>query len=105
MPDWQRCSSPRMQPLRGKADKRLWNADERRCSADERKRIGVISGYVKRSYGTTRCRSAFICVLLSVFICVPRFSFAASHDLPSDDPFRYLEDRNDPRTQEFFKAQ
>jgi prolyl oligopeptidase len=47
----------------------------------------------------------FICVLLFAFICVPRLSLAASPDIPSEDPFRYLEDRNDPRTQEFFRTQ
>ena len=44
---------------------------------------------------------------------VPSFSivaallvaFAAQAAEPPDDPFRYLEDRNDPRTQEFFRAQ
>ncbi|HEX5129852.1 MAG TPA: hypothetical protein VFV90_08900, partial [Usitatibacter sp.] len=46
--------------------------------------------------------AAFICVLLSAFICIPRHSLAAA---PDDDPFRYLEDRNDPRTQAFFREQ
>ena len=38
-------------------------------------------------------------------IAVALQSVAIAAEPASDDPFRYLEDRNDPRTQEFFRAQ
>jgi prolyl oligopeptidase len=47
----------------------------------------------------------FICVHLCSSVALLLFAFAAKAAEPVDDPFRYLEDRNDPRTQEFFRAQ
>jgi prolyl oligopeptidase len=63
-----------------------------------------IRARVERSPISGNCLwGTFICVLLSACICVPRFSVAA---IPvAGDPYRFLEDRNDPRTQEFFRAQ
>ena len=56
---------------------------------------------------TYRRVSAFIggfkpvCVFAAAFFA---FGLQAAEPTP-DDPFRYLEDRNDPRTQEFFRTQ
>jgi prolyl oligopeptidase len=42
---------------------------------------------------------------LWTFVTLALAALAAPAAEPADDPFRYLEDRNDPRTQEFFKSQ
>jgi prolyl oligopeptidase len=39
------------------------------------------------------------------FVAVLLHSVAVAADVSADDPFRYLEDGNDPRTQEFFRSQ
>src|SRR5881392_3426196 len=44
----------------------------------------------------------FICAFLSAFICVPGSAQTAD---AADDPFAYLENRNDPRTEPFFRSQ